>query len=273
MSWTEIPDLPSFFYRDAGGNGDCMFHSVASSLGNGKTALDIRWDAAGAVNVSNAPDVLMDMAAQYPKSIAEPMHLLQSTSPRRFSPEMAWNESRGMRDIMLAQLQTAISTSGNFCWGDATIASLIEDAENVNVILLASSSSSQHCSSASEIYAKWSIDMLRSQPALREAQPCELVAAMTSRGMTWESAVAMGKKPVRAWRYPVGTVSAMYGSSINFDAIRFGYSASRPTIVLLNFDNAHWVSVGVGPNKETLIHPESCLRPVVDALIEKKTNE
>jgi hypothetical protein len=77
----------------------------------------------------------MDMAAQCPKTLDASMDMTMSFGS--FSAEHTWNDAKGDPTVMQKHLATALAMPGNYCWGDATAASLLEGVLGVNIILLA----------------------------------------------------------------------------------------------------------------------------------------
>jgi hypothetical protein len=238
--------------------------------------------AASSVTPENAPDVLMDMAAQCPKSLEAPMDIPNADNPSAFGPERAWNASGGSRDAMAASVREALSTPGNFCWGDATAAALVEMAANVNVILLAVDAgvkmppTPRELAFARVVFGRWVEATLENGGAGDGSSAESVIATMEAAGLTWPRALALSRADagfgpgrwLRGRRQPVGTVRELCSSPAEFGNISMrGYSRSRPTVVIWNRSNAHWMPVGVGPASETLVAPESALRLYVDELM------
>ena len=133
----------NFISVEAGGGGDCFFHSVAYGLNHsdkmkGVTFLDIRKIAADAITENTVNFFLMDMAGIYLANGDEEMKT-QSTKTiptGTFDPMKLWNDTRGNIGERIRMLKTALSTNGNYFWGDANVAALLETVLNVNVVSL-----------------------------------------------------------------------------------------------------------------------------------------
>lgn len=274
--WTCLPgtDLP-LYVKNAGGGGDCMFHSIAAALGSGLTFAHVRRAVAEMVTEENAPDALMDMAAQCPASLDAAMHPpANNPSSSSFSPESAWNESKGHKDVMAASLRDALNTPGNYLWGDATAAALAEIAYNVNVILLAPQDTfaERDVAVARTIYGRWVENTMSARgDELRRLPAEEVVAVMASIGLTWERAMSLSRRRVSSAvcgkRQPVGTVRKLCTNPESGNLSAEGYSPGRPTIMLWNISNVHWVPVSIGPSFDTVVPPGHVLRSVVDSLL------
>lgn len=271
-------------YREAGGGGDCMFHSIAAALDNGCDFRAIRDMAAGLVTEENAPDILMDMAAQCPKTVGDPMDVAGGPQGGpmggTFKPELAWNEARGSRAAMAQSLKAAIATRGNFLWGDATVAALLEDGLGMNILLLAVDSgvelplTGRETLMAHTIYARWVDSVLAQHPELMEATNEAIIEFLARCGCTMQRAqrtardmLGGGAQWLCARRQPVGTTRELCTNMDSGDLRRKGYSADRPTILIWNRGNIHWVPVAVGPTAATVIAADSPLRPMVDSLL------
>lgn len=257
------------YTREAGGGGDCMFHSVAACFGNSRgDMMAMRSAAASAVNPANVDDVLVDMGAV---RIDEP----DLTTPVRFAS--ATDQSGLAFDPQaikegpdpVARLQASIRTKGNHFWGDATTAALLEDALGVNIVLLAATgqalqaqkhkhhphpaeqtANAQARATARNIYARWVRELLETRPELIDQPADRIIAALSRQGKTAAGALSIASVPttnpaLRAWRMPVGTTRrtceapadpsyAPYNSNLH------GLDPTRPTIVLLNSGNVHW---------------------------------
>jgi hypothetical protein len=132
----------SFITRDAGGGGDCFYHSVAYLLnekpGVSHSVKSLRELAAKCINVENIHTVLRDMMGSYLKSdeTASPTQVGHNTD--KFNPALVWNLMVCTQDVhsALAAVREAVSRCGNFYWGDVTTAALLEDALKINIICL-----------------------------------------------------------------------------------------------------------------------------------------
>ena len=275
----------AFSYHDAGGGGDCLFHSVACALGNGRDANMMRASAAGAVNASNVRDVLMDMAAQCPQTDDGLMDIIsQNRNVGQFSPEAVWNMGAGAssKDVMVDALRRSLTVPGNHMWGDATAAALLEISENVNIILMAKDTgvsvppTTRETDTARTIFGVWVEHSLRNNITLRGADNLTVLDWMRSRNLTWNRAMQVSRKMyddkdghswLRGRRQPIGTVRTMYTNPTSGNISTSGYSRSRPTILIWNISNVHWVPIGVGPNFSTIIHPDSPFRSRIDSLL------
>lgn len=292
-SWTPIANVRhvandiTFSYHDAGGGGDCLFHSVACALGNGRDANMMRASAARAVNASNVRDVLMDMAAQYPQTKDDRMDIPPNQHAGQFSPETVWNmgtdaPSASSDNVMIDALRRSLTSPGNHMWGDATVASLLEISENVNIILMAKDMgvsippTTWEIDTARTIFSVWVEHSLRDNIALRGTNNLTVLDWMRSRNLTWNRAVQVSRKMydtenghswLRGRRQPIGTVRTMYTNPTSGNISTFGYSRNRPTILLWNVSNVHWMPIGVGPNFSTIIHPNSPFRSKIDSLL------
>lgn len=76
-----------------------------------------------------------------------------------------------------------------------------------------------------------------------------------------------GSQWLCARRQPVGSTRELCTNMDSGDLRARGYSDARPTILIWNRGNVHWVPVAVGPAATTVIMPESPLRPSVDKLL------
>lgn len=280
--------------REAGGGGDCMYHSVAACLSSagvdGATMPAMREAAASAVTPANAPDALVDMAAQLPASLSAPMSQSLDRLPG-FSPEAAWNAAAG-DPVRMAELLAA-ALRGH-AWGDATAAALLESALGINIMLLAlreettDSWAERVRSAARVIYGRWVDELLAVTPDADARTDDELIAMLADQGMTWHAAMreaamspalpplATSRRPVlQGCRQPIGAVHELLSAPASAPTphvSRHGYRADRPTALLLNLGNGHWqpvaVSDAVGASPPiTLIGPTSPLRAAVDALL------
>jgi hypothetical protein len=111
----------------------------------------------------------MDMAAQCPKTLDTPMDM--PTPFYSFSAEHAWNDANGDPAVMQKHLATALAMPGNYCWGDATAASLLEGALGVNIILMAGSvgvSAEKLKRLTCSVYARWVDQALIEHPELMD---------------------------------------------------------------------------------------------------------
>ena len=284
--WSPIPgakhgaDDLRLVYRESGGGGDCMFHSIAAALGGGRNYMSERAAAASAVTAENVVQLYEDMAAQCPATAATPMDIPRSQSSYQFSPERAWNQAAGSAPMMRALLTKAITTPGSHLWGDATLAALVEIAEGVNIILLAVDTgvsippTAQELVIARTVFGNWVHALFEKQPTLITAPREAILDILTKNDLTWSRALALVRKAggtgwLRGRRLPVGSVRALCNSA-HTDTLNIGtlaYSAERPTILLWNISNMHWVPVGVGDGAETIISPQSPLRQQVDKLL------
>lgn len=132
---------------EAGGGGNCFFHSVAYVLNaiadkaeKEHTQESVREMAANAVVPENVDAILMDMAGVYvASSDAEmvPSAPRPPPQPNTFDAMQCWNGTRDSAERRLATLRDAIKTSGNFFWGDVTTAALLEPVLGVNIVTFA----------------------------------------------------------------------------------------------------------------------------------------
>lgn len=109
------------------------------------------------------------MAAQCPKTLDTPMDMPMPFYS--FSVEHAWNDAKGDAAVMQKHLTTALAMPGNYCWGDATAASLLEGALGVNIILLAGSaevSPEKLKRLTFSVYARWVDQALLEHPELMD---------------------------------------------------------------------------------------------------------
>lgn len=266
--------------REAGGGGDCMFHSIAACLDDGRDFQAVRDLAASLVTEENAPDILMDMAAQCPKTLEDRMDETPSSSAGSFRPEMAWNMAHGSRAAMSEMLRRAIVTRGNFLWGDATIAALLEEGLHVNILLLAVDAgvdlplTGKEVLMAHTVYARWVDGVLNQFPQLMDATNEDIIEFLARNDCTMLKAQKVarnllggGSQWLCARRQPVGSTRELCTNMDSGDLRARGYSDARPTILIWNRGNVHWVPVAVGPAATTVIMPESPLRPSVDKLL------
>lgn len=268
--------------REAGGGGDCMFHSLAAVMADGRNFQDMRNLASGLVTPQNAPDILRDMSAQCPKTVADKMDELNEYGYQQFAPDRAWNLCKGDANSMSLLLKTAIITPGNLLWGDATLAALLEDGLGVNIVLLAVDAginvpcTRRETIMARDIYARWVDALLRYNPELMNVEDTQIVNLLIPYGCTIKAAKDVARKLLginngflKGRRQPLGTVrmmcSEMQNQSVNISLL--GYRDDRPTVIIWNRGNTHWIPVAVGPNYETVIQPDSPLRQYVDSLI------
>jgi hypothetical protein len=198
-----------------------------------------------------------------------------------FSPEILWNESEGSADRMSEGLKKAISTPGNFMWGDATTAALVELAANVNIILLAADAgvkvppTPRELLFARTIFGRWVENMLAARPDLGKSSKEDVLSAMLAIGLTWERALSLSRaetgygpgKWLRGRRQPLGSIREICVNPNSGNLSFRNYSASKPTVIIWNRSNVHWVPVAVGPSAETAIRPDSPLRRYVDELM------
>jgi hypothetical protein len=272
-------------YAESGGGGDCMFHAINAALGGVSSVQSLREIAGSAVTVENAPDALMDMSAQSPANLAAQMDA--RTDDRglgQFSPSQAWNEAKGNPALMAAALSGAVKKCGNTLWGDATIACLLEDPLGVNIILLADSMdvksplTGTETKLARQVYAQWVMLYLQDYPEMAKLEDLDIVGGLARLGLTMERAKTSARQMsgkhqwIRGRRMPVGSSRALCAITAAADdavnQVRRGYRADRPTILLWNRKNVHWVPVAVGPTCETMIAPDSPMRARVDALLD-----
>jgi hypothetical protein len=209
------------------------------------------------------------------------MDMPSQVNPGQFSPETAWNKSQGAPQIMADILRRALIIPGNFLWGDATAAALVEISEGVNIILLAVDTgvrippTSKELVMARTIFGRWVERMFDSNPHLQHQTKEEVLATLTSLGLTWSRALSMARSEdpqgqpgwLKGRRQPVGTVNKLCKDPNSGNISLSGYDGSRPTVIIWNRSNAHWVPIGVGPNAETVIPPNSSLRSYVDELL------
>ena len=266
--------------REAGGGGDCMFHSIAAVLDDGSNFQTIRNLAASLVTENNAADILMDMAAQCPKTPQDPMDITNGPFLGSFRPEVAWNEAKGSTASMVQSLRSAISTRGNFLWGDATIAALLEQGLNMNILLLAVDTgvelplTGKEILMAHTIYARWVDCVLTQYPELIEASNEIIIDFLSKNGCTMNKAQRAargmwggGSQWLCARRQPVGSTREICTNINSGDLRSNGYSSQRPTVIIWNRGNVHWVPVAVGPMAATVITSDSPLRQSVDNLL------
>jgi hypothetical protein len=256
-----------------------MFHSLAVVLGRGADYASVRALAASAVTSENAPDALMDMAAQMPASLTTPMDV--PTNCGQFSPEVLWNESKGSGEAMAIGLKKAIATPGNYLWGDATLASLVEIAANVNVILLAVDAgvkippTPKELVFARTIFGRWVENTLANKPDLATSSKETVLAFMIGGGLTWDRALALSRREtgfgpgrwLRGRRQPLGSIKEICANPNAGNLSSKNYLPNRPTVVIWNRSNVHWVPIGVGLSAETLIEPNAPLRAYIDELM------
>lgn len=275
-------DGTMLMYRESGGGGNCMFHSIAASMSDGSDYMTIRHAAASSVTALNAPDVLMDMAAQCPKTLDVKMDVPRMQSKNTFSPETVWNNANGSQEEMALELKKAICTPGNYMWGDATVASLVESALNVNVMLLAAYTGSDISPTEKEhaltraVFAGWVVNVIATYPELNKSSAKDVLAFMTSLGLGWNKALSVvcskskgtrTETGLRGYRQPIGTIRELVRNPNAGNISMMGYMNSRPNIIIWNISNVHWVPVGVGSHAITKIDPNSPLRAFVDGLM------
>lgn len=266
--------------REAGGGGDCMFHSIAAVLGDGSTFQTIRDLAASLVTEGNAADILMDMAAQCPKTLLDKMDITEAPNAGTFSPEVAWNQANGSAAVMAQTLAAALRVPGNYLWGDATIAALLEDGLHMNILLLAVDTGVEMPLSSKEIlmthtiYSRWVDRVLVDYPELLDATNEVIISFLAVNGCTMQRAQRVarnmfggGTQWLAARRQPVGSTRELCTNMNSGDLKSRGYSAERPTIIIWNRGNVHWVPVAVGPAASTVIYADSPLRPSIDSLL------
>jgi hypothetical protein len=292
-------------YIESGGGGDCFFCSVAFAIGRPGNFMSIRESAASAVVLNNVPDVLIDMSGQIPQSLNAKMDLPSersrtgTNSDQQFIPEKTWNDSNGNVREMVVRTKNAIKTPGNHFWGDITTAALVEISENINIIVMSLdtcapikiTSSEQHQSrdnidypiisqneldDATTLFGRWVTVMLKLYPDMTKMQDVDIVRCMTRLGLTREKAMYFSridsihrKSWLKGRRQPLGSIRALCHSENN-DASNIsidGYSSSKPTIILWNISNVHWVPIGVGPHFQTMIEANSPFREFVDRLL------
>lgn len=270
--------------REAGGGGDCMFHSIAATLADGSTFQTIRDLAASLITVDNVADILMDMAAQCPKTLMDKMDIpsgvIAGPMGATFKPEIAWNDANGSTAAMVQTLAAAIRVPGNFLWGDATIAALLEDGLNMNILLLAVDTGVEMPLSSKEIlmthtiYSRWVDRVLADYPELLDATNEAIISFLAINGCTMQKAQRVarnmfggGTQWLCARRQPVGSTRELCTNMDAGDLRGRGYSATRPTIIIWNRGNVHWVPVAVGPAATTVIYADSPLRASVDTLL------
>jgi hypothetical protein len=261
-----------------------MFHSLAAVLHELHPQADhiaMRAHAANAVTPENAPDVLMDMSAQMPKTLETPMDVSNAPGHGTFSPEILWNDSKGSREAMSTGLKRAIATQGNHLWGDATLAALVEISMNVNIILLAADSGTRMPPTPKEfmfartMFRRWVENVFAARPDLAAGSKEEVFASMVAMGLTWDRALSLSRAEVGSERggwlrgrsQPVGSIRELCTNPNSGNLTRKNYLDSRPTVIIWNRSNVHWVPIGVGPFSETLIKPNTPLRKFVDNLI------
>jgi hypothetical protein len=274
-------------WREAGGGGDCMFHSIAACLADGRNFMDIRRAAAGAINAGNAADILMDMAAQRPKTVGDRMDPCPASefAHQAFKPDQAWNANLGNPAGMAEILRAHVLQPGCAIWGDATLAAVLEGALGVNIILLAVDSGANVPPTPKErmmartIYSKWIEMLLKQNPGLLEADNGEIVRMLADVGCTIKASQKVARSVLnghsggflKGRRQTIGTVSSLCTEGPRQQGENrslMGYSATRPTIVIWNRGNVHWVPIAVGPKGQTVIRANDCLRGYVDSLLQ-----
>lgn len=286
--WTPLQDVQHkagimLSYREAGGGGDCMFHSLSAVLGGEGNFMTIRAQAASAVTPENAPDILMDMTAQIPATLDALMDVVPGTNGGQFSPEILWNACKGSREAMAEGLRRALLTPGNHAWGDATIAALVELAMNVNIILLAVDTgvkmppTPRELLFARTIFGKWVENMFAMKPELAAPTSTKeaVLKSMMAIGLTWEKALALSRMEtgygrgrwLRGRRQPLGSIREICQNPASGNLSAKNYRDDRPTVIIWNRSNAHWVPIAVGPSAETVIPPGTPLRQYVDELM------
>lgn len=278
------------YSREAGGGGDCMFHSVASCF-NGLRGdmMAMRAAAASAVTKDNVMDVLTDMGAVRQD---EP----DFTTPVRFSSAadvsgQAFDPQAIMQDAdPVARLRASIQTRGNHFWGDATTAALLEEALGVNIVLLAASgqaleaqkhkhhahpadqtATAQAKATARRIYARWVRELLESRPELVNEPSERIIAVLARQGKSAAGALSIASVPttkpaLRAWRMPIGTTKRTCDPTDTSNSKLYGLDPRRPTIVLLNSGNVHWKPAALAAiETDNPTPPDSnTLEPVVE---------
>lgn len=132
---------------EAGGGGDCFFHSIVHILkkigvvtpGANYTFQTIRDLAASAISADNVDQVLIDMVGIYVENTDDEMVASPRMSQTRsgcFNPINLWNATRRDKNARVNELQKVISTPGSYFWGDITTAALLEDVFDVNIFSL-----------------------------------------------------------------------------------------------------------------------------------------
>jgi hypothetical protein len=263
-----------------------MFHSISKCIRGKFSHIELRELAASQVTEANAPFILMDMAAQIPPTIQDPMTVSAQEDIGRFSAAELWNKAAGDKTAMVKALKKAISTPGNYMWGDATVASLLEAGLNLNIVLLAhnkiksdlvgKSEMTATRAKAREIYSKW-VDMAIAKDAsLYELTDTQVVQALKKQGYTIDRAMKLASNgsdssiDLVGWRFPAGTVYRMskdeLGSVVNY-SLR-GYKDDRDTIFILNKGNVHWVA-GACVGFKTILEPSSPDRAYIDSLLKR----
>jgi hypothetical protein len=293
MSWFPLQgkypncDRLPLFVREAGGGGDCMFHSIAACMSTPESTRafdEMRRLAAEQVTDKNAPDALMDMTACCPKNLSDPIDALKEYSYQQFKPEQVWNVSKGDPAVMAQLLKLGIATAGNHLWGDATIAALLEAALGVNIILLAANfdpidlpPSPKEIKMGRDVFINWAKFFILKNPDMLHKKADFIAEEMNKQGLNIAAARKAAKKVCMrieggyfiGKRQPIGSVRISCAGGEHGNLNLFGYQMDRPTIIIMNRGNAHWVPVAVGEEKETLILPESKKRFLVDLLLIK----
>jgi hypothetical protein len=273
-------------YKEAGGGGDCFFHSVSAAL-RPHVLLDVpelRNLAASAVTPENVADAVCDIAAECPETTRSPMQQLggRDVPPGSYDPAAAWNACGGDMEALAASLRAAVCTRGNYFWGNATVASLLEEVLDVNILLLAADTGAAEPLSARELHlarsivAKWEAEFRRSHPEI--GAEGDVARGMEGAHLTLERAKEIVLRNLRgkndrwlcARRQPVGStrlLCSLRGDDPVPQFSKMRYSGDRATIIVWNRGNVHWVPIAVGLNAQTVIEPDSSLRQHVDRLL------
>lgn len=255
--------------RDAGGGGDCMFHSIAAVMGQGHTAHGLREMAAQGVTPELAPYILQDMAAQLPETLQTLMTKSnKSCNNNAFSPECAWNASNGNPEEMANIIKDAVSRMGNYMWGDATIAALLERQLGVNIVLLAN----VNVKNPDIVYNEWiKRTCIKYRAQLSGKSRGDVIKFMQQHGLTRERAAKHTVQQHLGYRYPLGTVHAMNQIKSDKDMPNMtikDYRHDLPTVVILNISNVHWVPVCAMTTPITTIFlPNTKERTYIDKLL------
>jgi hypothetical protein len=239
--------------------------------------------AAAAVRGDNVADVLMDMAGQMPPNSSAMMSVPPDAGD--FSPERLWNACLGNEEEMVLRLRKSVSRCGNHMWGDATVASLLEGALDLNIVMLAMRfpSTAGMVERARSVYASWVDGMMEADPAIADMSDAEIMALMAGRGLTFARAKMRSRAELEreggslsANRQPVGTVRRLCSGSVpgGFNFSLDGYVPSRNTIVMLNLGNYHWVPLTVedgtaGGRGRHILAPGDPARVVIDRMLSK----
>ena len=128
---------------EAGGGGDCFFHSVSAALSRSRGAenyMVVRTAAADAVNGDNVDEFLMDLSGTPMDGPNEEMSPTASRSAATpggaFSALSLWNETLNRPAERVSRLKAALVTPGGYFEGENPIAGLLEESYGINIICL-----------------------------------------------------------------------------------------------------------------------------------------